>query len=654
MPLETLLPQLDDRRYDDLMTEVRTRIARYTPEWTPVWTDTNESDPGITMVEVFAWLAELLAFRMNQVPALNYVKFLQLIGLELTPRQPALAELTFPVKPTHAALYVTVPPRTQVSGEAPDGGPPVIFETERALFALTARLTSVQSYDGISFDDLTLLNEKAEQGFTPFGPQAQAESALLLGFDKDLPPVELNLAVLRPPNANGTAVYQCGITAPPGNGPADLRWEYWSYGDVWRSLSLLKDETRALTRAGHVYLKPPATGSLKPARFGHATQDLYWIRARVARSEYERPPQLLAVRTNTVAAQQAETIRDEVLGGSNGRRDQVFRLASVPVLAASLRLEVNEGSGFETWTRQDDFFASQKNDHHFVLNPTTGEVRFGDGVNGAIPTGNISNPGANVVAREYRTGGGKRGNLPAKALRTLLGSLSGVDDNQIGNLLPAHSGRDEESLAEARKRAPRAIKSNARAVTAEDFEYFALQAANVKRARALPLMHPAFPGVQVPGVVTVIVVPDSDARAPQPSEDMLRTVCAYLDQRRLLTTEHYIIRPTYQQVEVRGEVVVHGDADPAEVKEGIERALHTYFHPLKGGEDGLGWPFGGTIFFSRVYQHVFTVTGVQSITRLLIVLDGEETPACTDIPLQGNALLYSERHEIVTSFNFDE
>ena len=112
--------------------------------------------------------------------------------------------------------------------------------------------------------------------------------------------------------------------------------------------------------------------------------------------------------------------------------------------------------------------------------------------------------------------------------------------------------------------------------------------------------------------------------------------------------------PTYQQAEIHCEVIVQDDADPAEVKEGIEGALLTYFHPLKGGEDGLGWPFGGTIFFSRVYQHVFTVTGVQSITRLLILLDGEETPACTDIPLQGNALLYSERHEIVTSFNFDE
>ena len=79
MPLEDHLPQIDDRRYDDIVAEVRTRIARYTPEWQPVWTDLNDSDPGITIVQVFAWLSEMLMYRMAQVPKLNYLKFLELI-----------------------------------------------------------------------------------------------------------------------------------------------------------------------------------------------------------------------------------------------------------------------------------------------------------------------------------------------------------------------------------------------------------------------------------------------------------------------------------------------------------------------------------------------------------------------------------------------
>ena len=98
MPLNQAIPTIDDRDFDSLLAEVRTRIARYTPEWTPVWTDVNDNDPGITMVQVFAWLAEILTYRMSKVPELNYIKFLQLLGIELSAAEPANAEVTFPVK----------------------------------------------------------------------------------------------------------------------------------------------------------------------------------------------------------------------------------------------------------------------------------------------------------------------------------------------------------------------------------------------------------------------------------------------------------------------------------------------------------------------------------------------------------------------------
>src|SRR5205809_1117311 len=139
MSLAGLIPKIDDRRYGDILAEVRTRIARYTPEWTPVWSDVNDSDPGYTMVQVFAWLGEMLTYRMNLVPQLNYLKFLQLIGIELNPAQPAQAEITFPVTDTFPMASILVPLGTQVSAEGPDGGAPVIFETQKAITALAVR-----------------------------------------------------------------------------------------------------------------------------------------------------------------------------------------------------------------------------------------------------------------------------------------------------------------------------------------------------------------------------------------------------------------------------------------------------------------------------------------------------------------------------------
>ena len=155
--------------------------------------------------------------------------------------------------------------------------------------------------------------------------------------------------------------------------------------------------------------------------------------------------------------------------------------------------------------------------------------------------------------------------------------------------MASYGGRDEETLDEAKQRAPAAIRARCRAVTADDFEFFATQAANIARARALPLRHPDFPGVQVPGVVTVLVVPDSDEPDPMPSEGTLRTVCAYLDQRRLLTTELYVAPPTYQEVSVDVELVADDCADLAEVQRDVEQTLLDYFHPLRGrrGRAGL-------------------------------------------------------------------
>ena len=655
MPLADNIPTLDDRTFDDIMAEVRTRISRYTPEWKPVWTDLNDNDPGIALTQVFAWMSEMLLYRMNKVPELNYLKFLQLIGIELSPAEPATAEIMFPVKTDYAYGSLVVPKRTQVSAQASDGGAPLIFETERTLTALTPQLASTQVYDSYAYSLVTGDNTDADQGFEPFGPLARDDSALLLGFSYtgDFPHLtELNLAFWTAPTDSKSGAYQCGLPGTPAFGPAKLIWEYWN-GMDWVKMDLLKDDTLALTRSGHVYLKTPAKGTMIPDIIGAETQKLYWIRGRVTQSQYENPPRLLAVRTNTVAATQAETLQDEVLGGSDGRRDQVLTLSRNPVLAGSLKLEVDEGDGFVAWTEVEDFFGSSPTDLHYVLNRTSGEVRFGDGVNGSIPIANVNNTSSNVVAREYRVGGGLRGNVPAGAISNLVTTIDGLDTSGITNLMAAVAGRDEETMDEAKKRAPSTIQSRCRAVTASDFELFATQAANIKRAHAMPLYHPDFPGVKVPGVVTVIVVPQSTEDTPTPSEGTLRTVCAYLDERRLLTTEVYVDKPTYQKVEVAAEVIVQDSADVGVVKTAIESALSQYFHPLKGGEDGLGWPFGGTIYYSRVYQQIFTVDGVQSIQSLTITLDGDDQPAFQDVTIGPVSLLYNDQNDISANYSFE-
>src|SRR5205823_6928737 len=73
------LPKIDDRRYQDLLNEALARIPVHTPEWT----NFNRSDPGVTLVEVFAFLTESLLYRANQIPDRNRKKFLQLLRIPL-------------------------------------------------------------------------------------------------------------------------------------------------------------------------------------------------------------------------------------------------------------------------------------------------------------------------------------------------------------------------------------------------------------------------------------------------------------------------------------------------------------------------------------------------------------------------------------------
>jgi predicted phage baseplate assembly protein len=668
MPLETQFPVLDDRRYDDIVEEIRTRIPRYTPEWRPQWSDLNDSDPGMILAQTFAWLSDMLLYRLDRVPGLQYLKFLELIGIELQPALPATAEVSFAVSAKSTATTVNIPARTQVSADS-DDGPPIVFETERDLTALAAELRSVQAWDAAVYDDVTGWNTDPAShpgGFYPFGAAPREDGALVLGFAlldpaaTSFPALTINLACFSAESTGTTPVLECGPGATRAYAPAKIQWEGFD-GTDWQPIDTLNDETLTFTRSGHIFVRVAPGLGLQQVYLGEydgidpVTQQprppLFWIRARLTRTQYERPPRLSAVRINTVPAIQAQTVLNEILGGTTGARNQSWQLENAPVLRDGLTIEINEGPGdaAQPWTIVDDLFGSGRADRDLAVDWTSGEVRAGDGEHGQVPIANAGDPDTNVMAVRYRFGGGVRGNVRAGAIANLLTSIDGIDGGQTTNVFAASGGTDEERIDDAKVRARQMLRARDRAVAVEDFELLAKQAGNVRRAKALPLANPCFPGVKVPGAVTVIVVPDSKVPAPQPSDGLLRTVCAYLEARRLLTTELFVVGPVYVAVSVEASVVASDDADRGQVKESIETALSAYLHPLTGGEDGLGWPFGGTIRYSQVLQRVFTVAGVESVPSLFLIVDGERRTECRDVPIDPNALVYPGAHAITVS-----
>lgn len=671
MPLQP--PELDDRKFDALVAGAKALIPRYAPEWT----DFNESDPGITLLELFAWMTEIILYRLNQVPERNYLKFLQLLGFELTPAQPARADLSFTLVDKRTDFdSITVAQGTQVAAAASGSGGPLVFETDTALIALNATLKGVQSFDGFSYADETKKNTLPGQSFYPFGTTLrEGSSAFLLGFDSPLDSFtaeQVNLTVYVSTPAGRTSTRQCNLDVTSLPTQATLSWEYWA-GTQWAPLILDKDETRSLIQNGHIYFRVPSpTASFKKAQFGLVSGDLFWVRARLLTNQYEMTPQLEMVLINTVGARQAVTVLNEILGASNGEGNQTFRLSQTPVVVrdsalekkradgtnvsiTSLWLEVEEGDGNgpQPWQEVSDFYNSGPSDPHYVLNRTTGVITFGNGTtHGRIPPATVNTSA--IIAREYRYGGGAQGNVSANLITQLETAVPGNYVDSVTNVKPATGGSDEENLEDAKLRAAADLKSRDRAVTAEDFEHIAVQTpgAQIKRAKALPLKHPQFHGQSVPGVVTVIVVPESDSPKPAPNPATLAIVCSYLNNHRLLTSEVYVVPPTYRQVRVEANIIVNINADLATVKKAVEDGLNTYFHPLKGGGNGQGWVFGQDIYYSDVYHVVLNTPDVDRLDGdLQIFLDNERQQLYRDVPIGEGNLLSPEQPVILARYS---
>ena len=85
------MTNLDDRSFQDIVDEAKRMIPQLCPEWT----NHNLSDPGVALIELFAWMTEMTLFRLNQVPDVFYTRMLNLLGFEQFPASAAQAELTF-------------------------------------------------------------------------------------------------------------------------------------------------------------------------------------------------------------------------------------------------------------------------------------------------------------------------------------------------------------------------------------------------------------------------------------------------------------------------------------------------------------------------------------------------------------------------------
>lgn len=643
-------PNLDDRRYQDIVDEAKRLIPTFCPEWT----NHNLSDPGVALIELFAWMSEMLLYRINQVPDRLYTKFLDLVGIEPFPSSSASVELTFWLS-TVEPEPVTVPAGTQVGTMSGATEAPILFTTTRDLVIRQPELVSAHT-SGADDDDRatdvwdSLRYENEAVPCFSSAPDPKPGDAFYLGFDGSLAGNVLRLDI-------GATIE--GIGVDPRRAP--LAWEVWA-GEGWARCTVHEDSTGGLNRDGTIVLLVPLAH--QQLTLGNTRR--YWLRARLTHADANQPtyrtsPRIrtLAIRSlgGTVPAEHAQRASLEYLGRSDGSPDQSFEVTNTPVLPRlsdeTIRIVTDDGA--DEWSEVADFTGSTAIDHHFTWDSASGVVRFGprirypDGTNrqhGAIPPS-----GAEVVVTGYRHGGGAGGNVGRGTLTALQTTIPYI--GTVTNLTPASGGVDPESVENAKRRGPMTLRTGQRAVTADDFQRLTLEASPaVARARCLP---PSRPG----GPVRVLVVPhvnrpndemglDDFALTP----DLVRAISTHLDARRVVGTSIEIGTPFFQGVTVAALLKALPGRPPTLVRQRALDALYGFVNPLAGGPDGEGWPFDADLNAATLFQLLAGVDGVDRVDEVLFfeydLRNRVRIGAAREVVrLDSQALFLSAAHQVV-------
>ncbi|ALP53814.1 hypothetical protein Tel_12095 [Candidatus Tenderia electrophaga] len=661
-------PRLDDRRYEDLVEELLARVPAHTPEWTPQ----QNGDPGRTLLELFAWLADTVLYRANLIPERQRLAFLQLLGMPMQPARAARGVVSVALDEKTPVTAVTLAKEARLAG-------PVNFESlsEVSVLPVTGecyykRALSIDEKDELSevieglrqfhkidgtVDAYVTTPAFVDGMYDKAGLDVVQDSAdrslwiaLLASRPEDVAAVKLALAG----NGDSSEILNVGI-APAVELPASfddvrrigaLEHSWWiSTADlvddapVYSNLRRVADTTQDFTRRGIEQLVLPGGvedfgvlegDARKEANAGVGDRPpriddpdrlarlVAWLRLRPA--DKLESMRLSWAGINAVEIDQRQSVRDRVIGQSDGSADQVFQLQATSVDAASFELQVEEsGRGYVPWQAVSDLALSGRDDGVFVLDSEAGTVTFGNGIYGRIPEA-----GRRIRVAQMRAGGGAAGNLPAGTLQAI--EAKGVDGAPVTRKLKViqgiatDGGSAAETLDEAERRIPARLQHRNRAVTEDDYRSLVAETpgANIGRVEVLPRFMPRQRRFNVPGVVSVMVLPRKQmhqAPNPRPDQPLIQKVHDYLSARRPLATELYVIACEYIPVALGVGITVKAGFAHDQVNYDVQQALQRHLWSLSPhGPQGEGWPLGRNVGDRELEVVVARVKGVNTVS----------------------------------------
>jgi Baseplate J-like protein len=600
----TLPPELviDDLTFADLLKVALDDVPGSSDG---AWTLHGAVDPGITLLELFAWRFEQRLYAAEQVTEPLIRASLRLLGLgDFRPAQEAVTVLSL----RGGGPAFTLP-----------GGSAMVLQDDDAgrRFATA--------------DDVDVL---PVHGISVAGRAHSVGDQLELILDRDGPIVRDCTLSLLPRITSGEAVRPewraAGVNVPP---PATLDWTAIGPDGAEQPVDP-KDGTGGLRRSGIIRVDWPAV-------WNRVGGNGFRLRGVVRDGFFTEPVRVVGANPNAVVARHllpAETdVTDQLPGLLVLPRQRITLPGTAGILcnatgSAVLHLAEIDGLMHE-WRSVSSWVGVGPGERVFVVDRERGELVFGDGRAGRVPR-----PAADATALvRHQLGGGPAGNLGhGRAWAQEGGAAVGV------NPVRASDGENSETIDDARRRAADDLARADRTVTRADIETLAMftPGVDVARVKVSNGHHPGFPCVHVSGAVTVTVAPGADrtgavadwTTAPEPDAGLLEAVRRRLEAARLLGQEVFVCGPRYHLARVR--VTLTRSAGDEAVAQRVTDALRRYLDALKGGHDGEGWPFGGAVRLSDLLGVAGRAVGSEAtVTNLSVALDDGPETSCGELTI---------------------
>ena len=606
--MTSLRLNLDTTDFDQLVALGRALI----PTLAPSWTDHNAHDPGIMLLELLAFIADAQIYSLARVRRDERRAYGKLLGLGARGPVPAhglvwpgVTDLT--VANTMPALRLGAR-LEQGSVVLADHPAAPAFSLTHTLELTTAVLVSVATRfaDGSAPRDWTRINTQRGASYEPFAQSNRRGDRLELRFRGPLVDASSMTNTERYLSL-GVELVSAGNPSRPTPESVGRLIVALEDTDGERPLSLVHDTTYGLLQSGVLLL-----------RVGDETiprGDDYRLTIRSAEGEFLRSPRLRCIALNVLPIVQRSSVLEIANALGTGLPNQQYQLGQgalmVPAELPPLVFETFEDGRWQPWHARDELGEAAPDESAYALDPSTGELAFGNGVNGrAIPSG--------AAARvSYEVSAGSRGNLAAGLRWSVQGLAGPFGTNTEATVL----GEDAGDLLALRASARRSVRVSRPLVSAADVESAALEFTDLGVQRALELVT-VQRACTLPGARTLIAVGSGADPDGQPeSARWLKAIRERLALRLPLGQRLEVVAPRYKRVRVRATLVAAANLDPKQVAANVTSRLATRLALVPGSTGDDAWPFGRELTPLTVQGWLRSAPGVVQLIDLSLLED---------------------------------